>query len=96
MVDVSSYGAAFHYNAEENCPFYGQQLTARFSVPCFGVDESFDMANFARTARVCRVDNINNFVRKVAVQFAEPLPFRPGEQASDEYDTAQRLKAVTI
>jgi hypothetical protein len=32
----------------------------------------------------------------VAVQFAEPLPFKPGEQADSEADAQQRLKFVTI
>ena len=96
MVDVSSDGAAFNYETGENCPYHGQQITARFSVPCFGPDDSFDMANFARSARVCRIDDISNFLRKVVIQFAEPLPFKPGEQASDDSDAEQKLQAVTI
>jgi hypothetical protein len=96
LIDVSSRGAAFTYNADENCPFPGQQITTRFSVPCFGHEDGFDMANFARLAMVCRVDDVNNFVRKIAIQFAEPLPFKPGEQAENESDAVLRLKAVTI
>lgn len=93
MVDVSSQGAAFTCHHDSNCPIPGQQVTARFSVPRFGQDDSFDMANFTRAGRVCRVDNVNDFVRRVAVQFAEPLPFRPGEQAEN---SDEMLKAVTI
>ena len=96
MVDVSSGGAAFNCHADEECPYTGQQITARFSVPCFGSDESFDMASFTRFGRVCRVDDVSNFVRRVAVQFAEPLSFKPGEQAESESKTQEMLSAVTV
>jgi hypothetical protein len=43
-----------------------------------------------------RVDNINSFLRRIVVQFAEPLPFKPGEQADSDADAEQMLKAVTI
>jgi hypothetical protein len=96
LVDVSSSTAAFTYKADEKCPYPGQQLTARFSIPCFGQEDSFDLANFARTGHVYRVDNVTDYVKRIVIQFAEPLPFRPGEQAESELDTQQRLKAVTI
>ncbi|HEW79776.1 MAG TPA: PilZ domain-containing protein [Phycisphaerales bacterium] len=96
MVDVSSGGAAFTCHADESCPYPGQQVTARFSVPCFGPEGSFDMASFTRSGSICRVDNVNRFLRRVAVQFANPLPFKPGEQADSESDAQQKLKAVTI
>jgi hypothetical protein len=42
-----------------------------------------------RSGSVCRVEEINSFLRRVAVQFSDELPFRPGEQeamtADDEY-----------
>lgn len=84
MVDVSSRGAAFTCYADNVCPYPGQHITARFSVPRYGPDDSFDMANFTRSAHVCRVDNVNSFLRRIAVQFAEPLPFKPGEQNAEE------------
>ncbi|MCP4257880.1 MAG: PilZ domain-containing protein [Planctomycetes bacterium] len=84
MVDVSSRGAAFTCHANNDCPYPGQHITARFSVPQYGSDDSFDMANFTRSAHVCRVQDVNSFLRRIAVQFAEPLPFKPGEQNADE------------
>jgi len=97
MVDVSSQGAAFTCHADEECPYPGRTVTARFSIPRFSNTDSFDMASFTRSGRVCRVDDVNRFLRKVAIQFAEPLPFRPGEQASSsESDAEQKLWAVTI
>ena len=84
MVDVSSRGAAFTCYANDGCPYPGQHITARFSVPRYGSDDSFDMANFTRSAHVCRVENVNSFLRRIAVQFAEPLPFKPGEQSTIE------------
>jgi len=96
MVDISSVGASFTCRADVNCPYPGQRVTSRFSVPRFGSDESFDMASFTRAGSVRRVDEVSEFLRRVAVQLAEPLPFRPGEQVADEADIQQRLKAVTI
>ena len=80
MVDISSKAAAFTCYAHEGCPYLGQHITARFSVPHYGPDDSFDMANFTRPGRVSRVDHVNSFLHRVVVHFAQPLPFRPGEQ----------------
>jgi len=96
MSDLNSDAAAFTCHADENCPYPGQQVTARFSVPRFGCGDCFDMANFTRSGRVYRVDDVNRFLRRVVVQFAEPLPFKPGEQAESESDAQQQLKAVII
>jgi hypothetical protein len=82
MVDLSSRAAAFTCYADERCPHAGQHVTARFSVPRYGPDESFDLTDFVRWGYVCRVDGVNNALRRVVLQFAEPLPFRPGEQTT--------------
>jgi hypothetical protein len=84
MVDVSSRGAAFTCRADYECPYPGQHITARFSVPRYGSDDSFDMESFTRPAQVCRVQDVNNFIRRIAIQFSEPLPFKPGEQNADD------------
>lgn len=96
MVDVSSKGAAFTCYADQSSLYPGQTVTARFSVPQFDTAESFGMASFTRQGQVCRVDNVNDYTRRIAVQFAESLPFRPGEQADSETDARERLKALTI
>ena len=96
MLDISSKGAAFTCYSDDSNPYTGQEITARFSVPRFGPNDSFDMANFTRPARICRVDEMKNFVRRVAIQFGEPLPFKPGEQdySRIESDTNQELGAL--
>jgi hypothetical protein len=94
MVDVSSRGAAFTCRSHEFSAYQGQHLTARFSVPKFGINDSFDMTDFTRSCRVCRVDDVNNFLRRIAIQFAEPLPFMPGEQAGEESEAAEDLAAT--
>lgn len=96
MVDVSSTAAAFTCYPDQNCPYLGQPITARFSVPCFSSDSSFNLANFTRSGSVRRVDKVSNFLSQIAIQFAEPLPFKPGEQGTSDIDTEHRLKAVTI
>ncbi len=78
MIDVSSSGAAFSCYSDR-CPSPGEYITARFSVPQFGEDATFGLANFVRDGRICRVDALGPYLRKVAVQFSEPLPFKPAE-----------------
>ena len=95
MADISSKSAAFTCYSD-CCPYPGQQITARFSVPRYGPDDSFDMANFTTQAYVSRVDDVNDFVRRVAIQFARPLPFRPGEQGDDaDSESEKELDPVT-
>ena len=94
MVDISSKAAAFTCHAGDDCPNDGQQITARFSVPYYGSDDSFDMANFTRSGYVFRIDNVNSFLRRIVVQFAEPLPFKPGEQEAEESEAQQVLEPV--
>jgi hypothetical protein len=80
MIDISSKAAAFTCHAYEGHPSPGQQVTAHFSVPLSGLGDSFAMRNFTRSGCTYRVDDVNLVLRRIAVQFAEPLPFRPGEQ----------------
>lgn len=87
MVDISSQAAAFTCHTDQDCPHIGQPIIARFSVPRYGPDDSFDMADFTCKGHVFRVDQISNFTRRIAVQFAEPLPFKPGEQCNSEANT---------
>lgn len=92
MVDVSSHGGAFTCPADKNCPRQGQEITVLFSVPRFSPAGAYDMANYNRRGRVCRVDLTDALSHRVAVQFTEPLFFKPGEQVTIESDTAQKLK----
>lgn len=78
MVDVSSGGAAFTCYADK-CPYEGQEITTRFSVPRHGSSDPFDLENFVRTGNICRIEDAGPYVKRVAIQFAEPLPFKPGE-----------------
>ena len=81
MIDVSSGGMGFTCcMAEENPLIAKQQITARFDVPRFGIDGSFDMVRFDRAGRVCRVEKVNSPIHRIALQFAQPLPFKPAEQ----------------
>jgi hypothetical protein len=96
MVDISSTAAAFTCRIDEYYPYVGQHLAARFSVPKFRPGEAFDMADFTRSGRIYRVDDINQFSQRVVVQFASPLPFKPGEQADSNSDVQERLAAVAV
>jgi hypothetical protein len=96
MVDISSSGAAFTCPADDNCPYIGQEITTRFSVPLYIEDDSFDMSSFTRSGSVCRIEETNSFIRRIAMKFAEPLPFKPGEQSEAQDAQVERVGMVTI
>lgn len=83
MVDVSSGGASFTCYADR-CPANGEHITARFSVPKYEDNDSFDLSNFIRDGRVCRIDELGPYVRRIAVQFSDPLPFNPAENVRQD------------
>ena len=93
MVDVSSKGMALLYHADEKCPHPNQSITTNFGVPYFDSGDSFDTVFFNRIGRVCRIDSLSSKVNRIAIQFAEPLFFKPGEQDINDSDTKQRLEA---
>lgn len=95
MIDLNSRAAAFTYRADRSflCP--GRQVTARFNVPRYGPDESFDVADFIRPGRICRVEHINSQLRRIVIQFFEPLPFRPGEQQENQSARVEALEAAS-
>ena len=93
MVDVSSKGMALLYHNDANCPGPNQLITTNFGVPHFDSGDSFDTVFFNRIGRVCRIENLTSKVNRIAIQFAEPLFFRPGEQDIDDLDARQRLQA---
>ena len=80
MVDISRGGLAFTCYNRPDCPSPGQQITARFSVPWFTPDGAIAKRKFTRTGKICRSTNASSYLKQVAVQFAEPLPFKPAEQ----------------
>jgi len=95
FVDLSSSGAAFTCYSDA-CPYEGQYITTRFSVPRYGRDNSFDMENYIRSGFIRRIDNCNSFMKKIAIQFAQPLPFRPGEQNKDLFVQQPQPQASEI
>ena len=81
MVDVSSGGLAFLCRADGYCPEPGQQLAARFSIPRTDEEDPSAMTSFTRTGQVLRIENVNQSLCRVAIQFNEPLTLKPCEQA---------------
>jgi hypothetical protein len=96
MVDVSSSGAAFTCYADKGCPWPGQQITTRFSVPNYRPDASFDVSDFVRRGSVCRIDNLCNGLRRVAIHFFAPLPYKPGEQENMQPDSILELEPSLV
>jgi hypothetical protein len=97
MSDISSRAAAFTCYADQRCPYPGQYVAARFSVPRYGQDGSFDMVDFVRCGHVYRVDTVNSALRRIAMHFAEPLPFRPGEQQTGlETESAEDVESLVV
>ncbi len=86
LVDVSSRGMAFTCYNNGAVPNAGQQITARFSVPFFASEGVIEERKFDRIAKVCRIGNANGYLKNIAVQFIEPLPFKPAEQEFADSD----------
>jgi hypothetical protein len=80
MLDISSGGMAFTCYNKPDCLCPDQQITARFSVPWFLPDGEVGRRKFTRTGKVCRANNTTSYLKRIAVQFTEPLPFKPAEQ----------------
>lgn len=80
MVDVSSGGLSFLCRADDNCPFVGQKLELRFSIPRVDEEDSTAMTSFTRKGQVLRIETINASLRKVGIQFGTPLTLKPCEQ----------------
>jgi len=79
MIDVSSQAASFSCY-DDFFPYEDQWVTARFSVPHYGEDQSFNMTDFIRTGHISRIEQISANRKRVVMQFHEPLDFKPGEQ----------------
>lgn len=92
MVDIASDGASFTCYADK-CPYIGQHVTARFSVPRYGADNSFDLENFVRSGKIFSITETAPFVRSVSLQFSEPLPFKPGE--IDDTEALETEETIT-
>ena len=82
MIDVSSGGVAFHCNQESQCPRSGQHLTVRFSIPRFEGHDPTATVSVTRTGQVRRVEETERGLRRIAVQFDQPLSVRPAELTS--------------
>ena len=91
MIDISSGGLAFICRTDD-CPKLGQQLAARFSIPRADEDELSTMTSFTRICRVLRIEKINASLRRIAIQFDEPLTLKPCEQAGIDLIHSQNMK----
>jgi hypothetical protein len=96
IFDASSRAMSFLCDSEDQCPGQGQQLTLSFSAPYFNHSSSFDTVLFERKCLVRRVDQIADRVNRVAVDFNEPLFFKPGEQETDLPDIQKSLQTHSI
>ncbi|HPS56140.1 MAG TPA: hypothetical protein PLP05_11125 [Sedimentisphaerales bacterium] len=94
MMDISSQAMAFCCEADENCPWPGKQITARFDVPRLGFSPFQSKVTFNRKCKVFRIENISESFCKVVVSFDRPLFFKPAEQGFSESETKQRLEAM--
>ncbi len=95
MVDVSSGGLGFTCCVTEENPLVNkQQITTRLDVPRFSTDGSYEMVRFDRVGRICRVEEVNSSIRRIALQFAQPLPFKPVEQGLPTSIVEQKLNTL--
>jgi hypothetical protein len=56
------------------------------------VNDSFDISDFVRSGQVCRVEQLHSGLRRVAIKFFDPLPFKPGELADSQSNEEEVLE----
>lgn len=94
LVDVSSNGMGFTCTmSNQNLLAAKQKITTRLDVPLFGKDGSYDMIRFDRTGQIHRVEKVNNSIHRIALEFTQPLPFKPAEQGLPSSVIEQKLAA---
>ncbi|MBN1806925.1 MAG: PilZ domain-containing protein [Sedimentisphaerales bacterium] len=95
IVDVSSNGLGFTCNMSgQNLLAAKQKIKTRIDVPLFAEDGSFDMVRFDRTGQIRRVEKLNNSVHRIALEFTQPLPFKPAEQGLPNTVIEQKLATL--
>ncbi len=95
LVDISSNGMGFTCRVTDQNPLAArQEIIARLDVPIFGSDENYDMVRFDRAGRICRVEKVNSSIHRIALQFTQPLPFKPAEQRLPNSIIEQKLAAL--
>ena len=77
MCDISSSGVAFTCPDKKDSLCSDKELTVCFSVPRLHSDDNINTISFRRRGHICRIDRPGSDVRRIAVQFSEPLSFRP-------------------
>ncbi|MFC1636738.1 hypothetical protein ACFL5Z_18065 [Planctomycetota bacterium] len=95
IIDISSEMVAFTCYTYEICLLPSQQITVHFSVPLCGLGDSFVVRNFTRAGHTYRIEQVNKVLRRVTTQFAEPLPFQPGEKACSEAEMIALFKILS-
>ena len=95
LVDVSSNGMGFTCSmSNRNLLAAKQKISTRLDVPLFGKDGSYDMIRFDRTGLIHRVEKTNNSIHRIALEFTQPLPFKPAEQGLHTTIIEQKLAAL--
>ncbi len=95
MVDISSNGMGFTCSMSEHTPLAARQkITTRLDVPLFSKDGSYDMVRFDRTGQIRRVEKLNNSIHRIALEFTQPLPFKPAEQGLPTSVIEQKLAVL--
>ena len=92
MIDISSRAASFTCYSHENHLLPDQNIVTNFSLPIYGLRDSFALRDFTRSGCVLRIDSINKILFRIVTQFVEMLSFKPGEQESIEADFITLLK----
>ena len=95
MVDISSNGMGFTCSVTSKSSLAARQkISTRLDVPLFCKDGSYDMVRFDREGQICRVEKVNNSTHRVALQFSQPLPFKPAEQGLPSSIVEKTLAAL--
>ena len=95
LVDISSKAAAFTYYTHEKLFLPDQKIVTHFSMPVYGLSDSFAIRDFMRPGQILNIYQINDLIYRIATKFEDILNFRPGEQIGAEEEFLSLLSDLS-
>ena len=95
LVDITSKAAAFTYYTHEKLLLPDQRIITHFSMPFYGLSNSFAIRDFIRSGHILNIYQINDLIYRITTEFEDVLSFKPGEQTSGEDELLSLLGVLS-
>ncbi len=95
LADISSNAAAFTYYTYEKYLLPNQRIIAYFSIPFYGLSNSFAVRDFIRPGHILNIYQMDDLVYRISAKFEDVLNFKPGEQNNGEKEFLSLLNSLS-